>query len=75
MAYAFEKYSLDEITHLGTEYDYGSVMHYGPYGFAIDPDIPTIVPIFAELGDIGQREGFSDNDILKINRLYECPQH
>ncbi|CAG0887851.1 unnamed protein product [Darwinula stevensoni] len=71
----FEKYSLDEITHLGTEYDYGSVLHYGAYGFAIDPDVPTIDPIFAEPGDIGQREGFSENDLIKINRLYECPQH
>ena len=36
----------------------GSVMHYGPYGFAIDPSIPTI--IVPDGVSIGQRAGFSD---------------
>lgn len=31
----FEKYDLNFITHLGTQYDYGSIMHYGPYDFGI----------------------------------------
>jgi len=40
-------------------------MHYGAYGFAVDPSIPTITPINQTTGEldisipIGQRVGFS----------------
>ena len=37
----------------------GSVMHYPAYGFAIDPSIPTIVPL-QEGVVIGQRDGLSE---------------
>lgn len=37
-----------------------SILHYGKYGFAIDPTIPTITPIPDASVEIGQREGFSE---------------
>ncbi|VDK48463.1 unnamed protein product [Cylicostephanus goldi] len=30
----FDKYSLQMIDHLDTDYDYGSVMHYAPTAFS-----------------------------------------
>lgn len=30
----FDKYSLNMIDHLGTKYDYSSVMHYAPTAFS-----------------------------------------
>ncbi|CAD6185018.1 unnamed protein product [Caenorhabditis auriculariae] len=69
----FDKYSLNMIDHLGTNYDYGSVMHYAPTAFSKNGK-PTIEP--KEKGaEIGQRVGFSETDLYKINMLYNCPQH
>ncbi|ULT84452.1 hypothetical protein L5515_019100 [Caenorhabditis briggsae] len=67
----FDKYSLNMIDHLGTKYDYGSVMHYAPTAFSKNGK-PTIEPIEKNV-EIGQRTGFSENDIYKINMLYNCP--
>uniref|UniRef100_A0A8R1DEI7 Metalloendopeptidase n=1 Tax=Caenorhabditis japonica TaxID=281687 RepID=A0A8R1DEI7_CAEJA len=67
----FDKYSLSMIDHLGTKYDYGSVMHYAPTAFSKNGK-PTIEPIENNV-EIGQRNGFSENDIYKINMLYNCP--
>jgi astacin len=47
-------------------YDYGSIMHYGEFDFAIDPTIPTIVTP----QDVGQRNGLSAGDIAAIRRIY-----
>jgi len=66
----FDKYDASVIQSLGATYDYGSVMHYGAYGFAIDPTIPTI--IVPDGVSIGQRVGFSDTDLFKLNALYKC---
>ncbi|CAI2358179.1 unnamed protein product [Caenorhabditis sp. 36 PRJEB53466] len=67
----FDKYSLNMIDHLGTKYDYGSVMHYAPTAFSKNGK-PTIEPVEKNV-EIGQRSGFSENDIYKINMLYNCP--
>lgn len=40
-------------------------MHYGAYGFAIDPTVPTIITPNGE--EIGQREGFSEVSYTTIN--------
>ena len=32
----FKRYGKDEIDSLGLPYDYGSIMHYGPYAFSVD---------------------------------------
>ncbi len=55
-----------------TGYDYGSIMHYGRRGFAIDDDEDTITPIDPD-ADIGQREGLSALDLLGICLIYGAP--
>lgn len=67
----FGKYGADVITNFGVEYDYGSVMHYGAYGFAINSSLPTIVPL-DPTAEIGQRIGMSYDDILRIKHMYSC---
>ncbi|GFV81048.1 metalloendopeptidase [Trichonephila clavipes] len=74
----FEKLYPAEIDDLGLDYDYRSIMHYRAFFFAKDRSLPTLrpsdkqVPLKA-LG-IGQAEGtFSQLDIQKINKFYECP--
>lgn len=51
-------------------YDYGSIMHYHEYAFAIDRNKPTITPI-DPTQDIGQRDGLSRGDIETIEYLYQ----
>ena len=66
----FDKYSADEVDPHGVPYDYGSIMHYPPRGFAIDPDVDTII---APPGvTIGQRARMSERDIAKVNNMYNC---
>ena len=61
------------IDHLGTEYDYGSVMHYPGDAFAIDEDIPTIITKDPDAQDeIGQRVTMSEADIERVQILYSC---
>ncbi|CAD5214770.1 unnamed protein product [Bursaphelenchus okinawaensis] len=67
----FDKYSLAMIDHLNTEYDYGSVMHYGPTAFSKNGKT-TVEPVLPTNQRIGQRVGFSQNDANKINKLYTC---
>jgi len=67
----FNKYTPQQITHLGTPYDYGSAMHYGAYGFAIDPNVPTIITKDPN-AVIGQRETLSRWDIERVQILYGC---
>ncbi|XP_050956851.1 meprin A subunit beta isoform X1 [Labeo rohita] len=56
----------------GLPYDYGSVMHYSKTAFSknSEPTIVTKIPEFLDV--IGQRLEFSDSDLLKLNRLYNC---
>ena len=66
----FDTYDLEKITHLGTSYDYESILHYDMYAFSKN-GLPTIVPTKPGV-TIGQRRGFSSIDVYKINKLYEC---
>jgi len=67
----FVKMTANQITLLGTSYDYGSAMHYGAYGFAIDPSVPTIIPHDPD-AEIGQRVTQSALDIERVQILYGC---
>jgi len=51
------------------EYDYGSIMHYGPNNFAIGSD-STITPIYAPESAIGQRLKPSEGDLAAVAELY-----
>jgi len=50
------------------EYDYQSIMHYGPYAFSKNGE-KTIVPLIEGV-EIGQRKGLSDRDIAAIKLMY-----
>ncbi|CAG7719365.1 unnamed protein product [Allacma fusca] len=67
----FNKYEADVTDPFNVTYDYGSVMHYSAYGFAINPVIPTIIPNVPNV-EIGQRLGLSASDALKLNNMYNC---
>ncbi len=93
MKYNFMKYSLTQISHLGTNYDACSVMHYGKYAFSavslilildfrfydidnvdnLQNGRPSITPKGNIPCELGQRNGLSENDVRKINILYNCP--
>lgn len=75
-------------TGFGVEYDYGSVMHYSKYAFSknkkptIEPTVGLfLICVLLKLiylkmqkpdAKIGQREGFSKGDIIKLNEMYNC---
>uniref|UniRef100_A0A8B9QSW8 Metalloendopeptidase n=1 Tax=Anas platyrhynchos TaxID=8839 RepID=A0A8B9QSW8_ANAPL len=72
-AYAFDKHNDSFLDDLNTPYDYESVLHYGPYSFNINSNVPSIttkIPEFNEI--IGQRLDLSRIDLLKLNRMYNC---
>ena len=61
----------ETVDHLGTTYDYGSVMHYSETAFAIDDSQNTITPHDPD-AEIGQREALSSLDIERVQILYGC---
>jgi len=61
-----------DVQNLGP-YDYGSVMHYPSNAFSRNRALATIIPILEDV-KIGQRQGFSEIDVLKLNELYGCHQ-
>uniref|UniRef100_T1GM43 Metalloendopeptidase n=1 Tax=Megaselia scalaris TaxID=36166 RepID=T1GM43_MEGSC len=64
----FNKYSSSQVTNFGIRYDYGSIMHYGPYAFSKN-NRPTITAKFSGGENMGQSNGLSQSDILKIRRI------
>ncbi|XP_074541078.1 low choriolytic enzyme-like [Halichoeres trimaculatus] len=60
-----------DTNNLNTPYDYSSIMHYGRTAFG-HLGAETITPIPDASVPIGQREGLSEIDVLRINRLYKC---
>ncbi|KAF1762527.1 hypothetical protein GCK72_010789 [Caenorhabditis remanei] len=72
-AYNFQKMPLDQAQLLNLKYDYGSVMQYYPYAFALDSSKYTILA--KESGfqnSMGQREAPAFSDLVAINKLYNC---
>ncbi|KAF8354285.1 hypothetical protein PRIPAC_95908 [Pristionchus pacificus] len=58
----------------GLPYEYGSIMHYFPYAFSIDPELPTIYAKADFLRYQGSMDGpqatFWDTQL--INKMYKC---
>ncbi|MBN3272215.1 HCE1 enzyme, partial [Polyodon spathula] len=71
MEYNFNRVNTN---NLGTPYDYDSVMHYGRYAFSSNGR-PTIVPKPNPNVSIGRATQFSQTDIERINRLYNCKKY
>lgn len=65
----FDKVNPANFNHLGTAYDYQSIMHYGATAFTKNGKI-TILTRNGE--HIGQRFGLSQGDIRRINNKYKC---
>ncbi|XP_041959285.1 hatching enzyme 1.2-like [Alosa sapidissima] len=57
---------------MGTPYDYTSVMHYTRTVFTTENGKATLTPIPDPDVPIGQIQGLSPTDILRIKKLYEC---
>ncbi|XP_012713830.2 high choriolytic enzyme 1 [Fundulus heteroclitus] len=66
--FAFEK---KQTNNLGTPYDFNSVMEYRNDAFSKNGK-PTIVAKCNPYMKFGNAENMSANDILRINKLYEC---
>ncbi len=73
----FEKECTDAVDIF--DYDYGSIMHYGPSAFTISgasysllPKVEMWIPFkfWIELGKMGQRDGLSEIDIKTVNAMY-----
>lgn len=65
----FDKVNPSNFNHLGTAYDYQSIMHYGATAFTKNGGV-TILTKNGE--SIGQRFGLSKGDIRRINNKYNC---
>ncbi|XP_037621972.1 high choriolytic enzyme 1-like [Sebastes umbrosus] len=67
------EYAFDKINTLnqGTPYDYNSVMQYYKTAFSKNKE-PTMVPIPDPNVEFGVATEMSQNDITRINRLYNC---
>ncbi|TMW53114.1 hypothetical protein DOY81_001842 [Sarcophaga bullata] len=69
----FGKLPFDAASGYGVGYDYASVLHYRSTSFTKNGK-PTLEALKAtpEALKMGQRYGFSNGDIKKINAMYKC---
>ena len=70
VAYNFDKFTWGEVDGFGVGYDYGSIMHYDAYAFAINPGVPTIIP--RQAGAVLGGDALTNSDAQKINNMYQC---
>lgn len=68
LEYNFAKYNNDSVTDFGVPYDYNSVMHYSETAFSKNGN-KTIIAL-KENVIVGQRNGLTESDIIKLNKMY-----
>ncbi|EDV93000.1 GH18521 [Drosophila grimshawi] len=56
----------------GVKYDFDSVMHYSSRAFSLNGEQTMVARVEENTVRMGQRFGFSDLDVEKINRMYNC---
>ncbi|XP_039642937.1 high choriolytic enzyme 1-like [Perca fluviatilis] len=66
-----KNFNKQDSNNLNTPYDYNSIMEYARTAFSINGQ-DTITPIPNHNVQIGQRQGLSYWDIIRINKLYSC---
>ncbi|XP_033847642.1 hatching enzyme 1.2-like [Periophthalmus magnuspinnatus] len=71
MAYNFD---IIDTLNQGTPYDYGSVMQYERYAFSKN-NLPTMEPVPDPNVIFGEATEMSQNDITRLNRLYQCCEY
>ena len=79
----FMKRKDSQVDSRGSEYDYGSVMHYSTTAFVRrncrgcqSIEVINTTAYHAQGSPrIGQRTGLSIRDVEQANRLYSCPRH
>nr|XP_033504602.1 low choriolytic enzyme-like [Epinephelus lanceolatus] len=69
--YFIYNFKIKDTNNLNTPYDYSSVMHYGRTAFGKN-GAETITPIPDSSVPIGENDGLSRIDILRVNKLYKC---
>ncbi|KAF8357969.1 nas-7, partial [Pristionchus pacificus] len=67
----FGKVDLSKTSYYGQSYDYKSILHYDSLAFSKN-GFPTMLPK-ARASTIGNAKDFSEVDLAKINRMYNCP--
>ena len=67
----FDKYSAFSDA-LSVPYDYASIMHYHSTAFTANGQPTLITLLQAAQSIIGQRDGFSACDLLRLNQMYSC---
>ena len=70
----FSKYAVNEVAEKTMQigYDYSSILHYGAFAYSRN-GMKTIVGKKSGSGKMGQRDSLSDKDVLKLKKLYNCP--
>ena len=69
----FRKDNLINVDPMNGDYDYKSVMHYGPFFFARERGLRTLRPKTKGVV-IGQRETLSELDVKQGRLMYQCDE-
>ncbi|KAL6730309.1 hypothetical protein Aduo_001290 [Ancylostoma duodenale] len=73
MQYNFAKRTPLTENHFGQKYDYGSVMQYNAFAFAVDPNKYTVIAKqILYMNSMGQRDSPAFSDVRMNNWLYNC---
>lgn len=73
LRFNFQKES--DVGSLDTPYDVSSMMHYGTASFSRNRHRTIRVRDYSKRLLIGQRRGFSNLDVLQLNRMYKCRKY